>query len=101
MFPIDSLDQNHPPYPTLCDATVFYTLKDQKKLQGQLIAEQEALYGSKPSPSKPLGGKKAPRMSTGGATNRRLSLGAGMHQTPKPNKKADHRQNDGALSNGN
>ncbi|XP_010443482.1 PREDICTED: 65-kDa microtubule-associated protein 3 [Camelina sativa] len=74
--------------------------RDQKKLQGQLIAEQEALYGSKPSPSKPLGGKKAPRMSTGGATNRRLSLGAGMHQTPKPNKKADHRQNDGALSNG-
>ncbi|XP_010555626.1 PREDICTED: 65-kDa microtubule-associated protein 3-like [Tarenaya hassleriana] len=63
--------------------------RDQKKLQGQLIAEQEALYGSKPSPSKPLG-KKAPRMSTGGATaNRRLSVGGGMIQTPKPNKKAD------------
>ncbi|KAL0734395.1 hypothetical protein Bca4012_010605 [Brassica carinata] len=75
--------------------------RDHKKLQGQLIAEQEALYGSKPSPSKPLGGKKAPRMSTGGAaTNRRLSLGAGMHQTPKPNKKADQRQTDGALSTG-
>ncbi|XP_013606870.1 PREDICTED: 65-kDa microtubule-associated protein 3-like [Brassica oleracea var. oleracea] len=77
--------------------------RDHKKLQGQLIAEQEALYGSKPSPSKPLGGKKAPRMSTGGtATNRRLSLGAGMHQTPKPNKKADQRQVqvDGALSTG-
>lgn len=100
MFPSDFY-QYRPPNPTLCDATVFYTLKDQKKLQGQLIAEQEALYGSKPSPSKPLGGKKAPRMSTGGATNRRLSLGAAMHQTPKPNKKADHRQNDGALSNGN
>ncbi|KAJ4882382.1 65-kDa microtubule-associated protein 3 [Raphanus sativus] len=76
--------------------------RDHKKLQGQLIAEQEALYGSKPSPSKPLGGKKAPRMSTGGAaTNRRLSLGAGMHQTPKPNnKKADQRHVDGALSTG-
>ncbi|KAL0710375.1 hypothetical protein Bca4012_017353 [Brassica carinata] len=75
--------------------------RDHKKLQGQLIAEQEALYGSKPSPSKPLGGKKVPRMSTGGAaTNRRLSLGAGMHQTPKPNKKADQRQIDGALSTG-
>ncbi|XP_033144747.1 65-kDa microtubule-associated protein 3 [Brassica rapa] len=75
--------------------------RDHKKLQGQLIAEQEALYGSKPSPSKPLGGKKAPRMSTGGAaTNRRLSLGAGMHQTPKPNKKTDQRQIDGALSTG-
>ncbi|KAH0943291.1 hypothetical protein HID58_002928 [Brassica napus] len=75
--------------------------RDHKKLQGQLIAEQEALYGSKPSPSKPLGGKKAPRMSTGGAaTSRRLSLGAGMHQTPKPNKKADQRQAEGALSTG-
>ncbi|XP_010536523.1 PREDICTED: 65-kDa microtubule-associated protein 3 isoform X2 [Tarenaya hassleriana] len=85
--------------------------RDQKKLQGQLIAEQEALYGSKPSPSKPLG-KKAPRMSTGGATNRRLSVGGGMIQTPKPNKKSDqilernhvnnHRQIDGvaALSSG-
>lgn len=57
--------------------------RDQKKLQGQLIAEQEALYGSKPSPLKPLS-KKAPRMSTGGANSRRLSLGGAMHQTPKP-----------------
>lgn len=41
-------------------------------------------------------------MSTGGAaTNRRLSLGAGMHQTPKPNKKSDQRQIDGTLSTGN
>ncbi|PON59969.1 Microtubule-associated protein, MAP65/Ase1/PRC [Trema orientale] len=57
--------------------------REQKKLQGQLIAEQEALYGSKPSPSKPSV-KKAPRMSTGGASNRRLSLGGAMIQTPKP-----------------
>ncbi|GFP88303.1 65-kda microtubule-associated protein 3 [Phtheirospermum japonicum] len=41
--------------------------RDQKKLQGQLQTEQEALYGSKPSPS-----------------NRRLSLGGPMLQTPKP-----------------
>lgn len=60
--------------------------RDQKKLQGQLIAEQEALYGSKPSPSKT--GKKAPRMSTGGASNRRLSLGGTMIQTPKPDYSA-------------
>ncbi|KAI5346933.1 hypothetical protein L3X38_014812 [Prunus dulcis] len=53
--------------------------RDQKKIQGQLIAEQEALYGSKPSPSKPQSVKKAPRMSTGGASNRRLSM-----QAPKP-----------------
>ncbi|KAF3433106.1 hypothetical protein FNV43_RR24208 [Rhamnella rubrinervis] len=62
--------------------------RDQKKLQGQLIAEQEALYGSKPSPSKPQSVKKAPRMSTGGASNRRLSLGGTMLQTPKPDSKA-------------
>ncbi|KAM1368426.1 hypothetical protein PS1_001757 [Malus domestica] len=53
--------------------------RDQKKIQGQLIAEQEVLYGSKPSPSKPQSVKKAPRMSTGGASNRRLSM-----QAPKP-----------------
>ncbi|KAH7537912.1 hypothetical protein FEM48_Zijuj03G0143200 [Ziziphus jujuba var. spinosa] len=67
--------------------------RDQKKLQGQLIAEQEALYGSKPSPSKPQSVKKAPRMSTGGAgNNRRLSLGGTMLQTPKldPSKATPH-----------
>ncbi|XP_018817914.1 65-kDa microtubule-associated protein 3-like [Juglans regia] len=58
--------------------------RDQKKLQGQLIAEQEALYGSKPSPSKTQGVKKAPRMSTGGASSKRLSLGGTMLHTPKP-----------------
>ncbi|XP_042462409.1 65-kDa microtubule-associated protein 3-like isoform X1 [Zingiber officinale] len=58
--------------------------RDQKKLQGQLIAEQEALYGSKPSPSKPQSAKKVPRTSTGGS-NRRLSFGgAATLQTPKP-----------------
>ncbi|CAL1379757.1 unnamed protein product [Linum trigynum] len=60
--------------------------RDQKKLQGQLIAEQEALYGSKPSPSKNLSFKKGSRVSTGGATNRRLSVGGAMPQTPKLDK---------------
>ncbi|KAG6579651.1 65-kDa microtubule-associated protein 3, partial [Cucurbita argyrosperma subsp. sororia] len=55
-------------------------LRDQKKLQGQLIAEQEALYGSKPSPSKPQSVKKAPRSSAAG---KRLSIGGSAHQTPK------------------
>ncbi|TYG60190.1 hypothetical protein ES288_D07G048500v1 [Gossypium darwinii] len=59
-------------------------LRDQKKLQGQLIAEQEALYGSKPSPSKPLSVKKGPRHSTGGASSRRVSLGGAMLPTHKP-----------------
>ncbi|XP_022735076.1 65-kDa microtubule-associated protein 3-like [Durio zibethinus] len=59
-------------------------LRDQKKLQGQLIAEQEALYGSKPSPSKPQSVKKGPRYSSGGASNRRVSLGGAMLPTHKP-----------------
>ncbi|CAL0316684.1 unnamed protein product [Lupinus luteus] len=58
--------------------------RDLKKLQGQMIAQQEALYGSKPSPSKPQSVKKGPRMSTGGAASRRVSLGGAMLQTPKP-----------------
>ncbi|OMO98059.1 Microtubule-associated protein, MAP65/Ase1/PRC1 [Corchorus olitorius] len=58
-------------------------LRDQKKIQGQLIAEQEALYGSKPSPSKPQSVKKGPRYSTGGANSRRVSLGGAMHPPHK------------------
>ncbi|KAI3757529.1 hypothetical protein L6452_05069 [Arctium lappa] len=61
--------------------------RDQKKLQGQLIAEQEALFGSKPSPMKQQSAKKGARLSCGGpgaTTNRRLSLGGGAHATPKP-----------------
>lgn len=57
-------------------------MQDQKKLQGQLIAEQEALFGSKPSPSKPPSSKKVPRASTGNA-NRRLSLGGASLQPQK------------------
>ncbi|XP_020571658.1 LOW QUALITY PROTEIN: 65-kDa microtubule-associated protein 3-like [Phalaenopsis equestris] len=57
--------------------------RDQKKLQSQLIAEQEALFGSKPSPSKPQSAKKMPRASLGGAS-RRLSLGAAAIQPTKP-----------------
>ncbi|OVA07703.1 Microtubule-associated protein [Macleaya cordata] len=61
--------------------------RDQKKLQGQLIAEQEVLFGSKPSPSKPQSAKKVssrPSTGGGGASNRRLSLGGAHLQTPKP-----------------
>lgn len=56
--------------------------QDQKKLQDQLKAEQEALYGSKPSPSKPQSIKKAPRHSMGGV-NRRVSIGGATMQAPK------------------
>ncbi|CAL4974688.1 unnamed protein product [Urochloa decumbens] len=56
--------------------------RDQKKIQDQIKAEQEALYGSKPSPSKPQSTKKVPRNSVGGA-NRRLSLGGATMHAPK------------------
>ncbi|KAK1399623.1 65-kDa microtubule-associated protein 3 [Heracleum sosnowskyi] len=60
--------------------------RDQKKLQGQLITEQEAIFGSKPSPMKSQNLKKGARYSCGGVpSNRRLSLGGAMLQTPKPN----------------
>lgn len=57
-------------------------MQDQKKIQDQIKAEQEVLYGSKPSPSKPQNTKKTPRNSMGGA-NRRLSLGGATMQAPK------------------
>ncbi|XP_068654195.1 65-kDa microtubule-associated protein 3 isoform X2 [Aristolochia californica] len=56
--------------------------REEKKLQEQLIAEQEARYGSKPSPMKTPNVKRSSRPSTGSA-NRRLSLGGAMLQTPK------------------
>ncbi|KAL7083304.1 hypothetical protein ACP275_14G152800 [Erythranthe tilingii] len=57
--------------------------RNQKKLQGQLMAEQEAIYGSKPSPTK--SGSKNYRPSTGGgggggAANKRFSLGGAALQ---------------------
>ncbi|XVF22701.1 hypothetical protein REPUB_Repub12eG0193700 [Reevesia pubescens] len=60
--------------------------RDQKKLHGLLIADQETLYGSKPSPS--ISGKKASRTSTAVATNRKFSLGGVMLQQVKPEKLA-------------
>ncbi|PIN15459.1 hypothetical protein CDL12_11894 [Handroanthus impetiginosus] len=60
--------------------------RDQKKLQGQFIAEQEAIYGAKPSPSK--SGKRNIRPSTGGASNKRFSLGGAMLQNALSDKSA-------------
>ncbi|KAG4187973.1 hypothetical protein ERO13_A08G134000v2 [Gossypium hirsutum] len=58
--------------------------RNQKKLHGQLIAEQEALYGSKPSPT--MTAKKASRTPTTAASNRKLSFGGAMLQQIKPEK---------------
>ncbi|XP_011093199.1 65-kDa microtubule-associated protein 3 [Sesamum indicum] len=60
--------------------------RDRKKLQGQLLAEQEAIYGSKPSPSK--SGNKNLRPSTGGVGNKRFSLGGAMLQNTLADKAA-------------
>ncbi|OMP00602.1 Microtubule-associated protein, MAP65/Ase1/PRC1 [Corchorus olitorius] len=79
--------------------------REQKKLHGQLIAEQEVLYGSKPSPS--ISGKKAPRTPAAVASNRKLSLGGAMLQQVKPekvssrfnpNKKADYFNENSSLN---
>ncbi|GER26393.1 microtubule-associated protein 65-4 [Striga asiatica] len=61
--------------------------RDQKKLQGQLMTEQEAIYGSKPSPSK--SSSKSFRPSTGGsAACKRFSLGGAVLQNSLSDKLA-------------
>ncbi|XP_061348609.1 65-kDa microtubule-associated protein 3-like [Gastrolobium bilobum] len=55
--------------------------RDQKKLQGQLMAEHEVLFGSKPSPS--ISGKKASRCSIGVPSIRKFSVGGAMLQGPR------------------
>ncbi|KAL6557229.1 hypothetical protein OROMI_017579 [Orobanche minor] len=61
--------------------------RDQKKLQGQLMTEQEAIYGSKPSPSK--SGNRSFRPSTvGSASNKRFSLGGAVLQNALLEKSA-------------
>ncbi|XP_071732686.1 65-kDa microtubule-associated protein 3-like [Rutidosis leptorrhynchoides] len=91
--------------------------RDQKKLQGQLMTEQEAMFGSKPSPMKLQSGKKGSRMSCIGSSNRRMSLGVAMHapktdihsvratpnsRHPKKNERQSNNRDDGfaALSVG-
>ncbi|CAJ1814490.1 unnamed protein product [Sphenostylis stenocarpa] len=56
--------------------------RDQKKLQGHLMAEHETLFGSKPSPLS-KSGYKASRCSTGIPSNRKFSIGGAMLQDQK------------------
>ncbi|KAI3828335.1 hypothetical protein L1987_02435 [Smallanthus sonchifolius] len=54
-------------------------MRDQKKIHEQLNAEQEAMFGTKPSPLRPISSSKkvlGPRVNVGsnGALNRRLSM---------------------------
>lgn len=59
----------------------FYLFQEQRRLQGQITAEQEVLFGSKPSLLKIQSGKRSPRLSSGGGSNR-LST-TPTPQTPK------------------
>ncbi|CAI9283508.1 unnamed protein product [Lactuca saligna] len=52
-------------------------MRDQKKFHEQLNTEQEAIFGSRPSPARPLSSTKkvvGPRVNGNGTPNRRLSL---------------------------
>ncbi|RDX98664.1 65-kDa microtubule-associated protein 3, partial [Mucuna pruriens] len=66
--------------------------RDLRKLQGQLIAEKEVLYGSKPSLSKAQSAKKTSRSSS----CKRVSLGC---QTPKATQSYSTRKTDKAHQN--
>lgn len=76
--------------------------QDQKRFHEQLNTEQEALFGSRPSPNRPPGPKKVvgPRANTGasnGAAGRRLSLNTnqsgsnGARSASKDGKRGDTR----------
>uniref|UniRef100_A0A0C9RI64 TSA: Wollemia nobilis Ref_Wollemi_Transcript_18801_2421 transcribed RNA sequence n=1 Tax=Wollemia nobilis TaxID=56998 RepID=A0A0C9RI64_9CONI len=55
--------------------------RDQKRLQEQFLTEQEAIFGSKPSPIKSNSFKRGQGLRANGSTtptNRRLSLGGSM-----------------------
>nr|XP_043628642.1 65-kDa microtubule-associated protein 1-like [Erigeron canadensis] len=57
-------------------------MRDQKKFQEQMNSEQEAIFGAKPSPARPLSSSKkvmGPRVNGGwsGAVNKRLSMNPG------------------------
>lgn len=75
-------------------------MRDQKKFHEQQNTEQEAIFGSRPSPARPAGTKKVvgPRANGGGGANgtpsRRLSLNAhqnGSRSTTKDGKRDNTR----------
>uniref|UniRef100_A0A1D1XSE6 65-kDa microtubule-associated protein 1 n=1 Tax=Anthurium amnicola TaxID=1678845 RepID=A0A1D1XSE6_9ARAE len=74
-------------------------MRDQKKFTEQLNTEQEAVFGSRPSPNRPLGPKKVvgPRAngnSSNGTPSRRLSLqssGSGSRSMNKDAKRENAR----------
>ncbi|KAI5062830.1 hypothetical protein GOP47_0021377 [Adiantum capillus-veneris] len=63
-------------------------MRDQRKLQEQMATEQEAVFGAKPSPLKPVSAKKglSVRANGNGTPIRRASLGGGLLQSEAPRK---------------
>ncbi|KAK1291224.1 65-kDa microtubule-associated protein 1 [Acorus calamus] len=66
--------------------------RDQKRFHEQLNTEQEAMFGSRPSPVRPLGPKKVVgQRATNGASNgtpgRRLSMNTGTRSASKDGKR--------------
>jgi len=55
-------------------SNLLCTGQDQKKFHEQLNTEQESMFGSRPSPARPVGPKKAAGPRANGTPNRRLSL---------------------------
>lgn len=72
-------------------------MQDQKKYHEQQNTEQEAIFGSRPSPARPVSAKKVGPRANGGANgtpNRRLSLNAhqnGTRSTSKDSKRDNNR----------
>ncbi|ONK81988.1 uncharacterized protein A4U43_C01F34960 [Asparagus officinalis] len=54
-------------------------MRDQKKFTEQMNTEQEALFGSRPSPARPVGPKKAAGPRVNGTPNRRQSMSANQN----------------------
>ena len=69
--------------------------KDQKKYQDQQHTEQEAIFGSKPSPARQLSTKKAAGPRTNGGANgtpsRRLSLNQNGSKSAAKDAKRENR----------
>lgn len=56
---------------------ILIFLQEQKRLQEQLAAEQEALFGSRPTPKKPLGQNTSINTMAGTPLGRRVSTPSG------------------------
>ena len=56
---------------------ILICLQEQKRLQEQLAAEQEALFGSRPTPKKPLGQNTSINTMAGTPLGRRVSTPSG------------------------